>query len=77
LTAATDLREDARHLRGGFTQMTGIDVLFLERLVIGGLLAALAVAVAFGPELRRALARMRHPRSADERRAIGVEPTAS
>jgi hypothetical protein len=57
--------------------MTGIDVLFLERLVIGGLLAALAVAVAFGPELRRALGRMRHPRPADERRAIGAEPTAS
>jgi hypothetical protein len=57
--------------------MTGIDVLFLERLVIGGLLAALAVAVAFGPELRRALTRMRHPRPVDERRPMGVEPTAS
>ncbi len=57
--------------------MTGIDALFLERLVIGGLLAALAVCVAFGPELRRALARIRQPRTADERTAIGVEPTAS
>jgi hypothetical protein len=55
--------------------MTGIDVLFLERLVIGGLLAALAVVVAFGPELRRAVVRLRH-RDTD-RRAIGVEPTAS
>jgi hypothetical protein len=57
--------------------MAGIDVLFLERLVIGGLLATLAIGVAFGPELRRTLARMRHPRAADQRRAIGVEPTAS
>ena len=56
--------------------MIGIDVLFLERLVIGGLLAALAVVVAFGPELRRALVRLRH-RAPDERRSIGVEPTAS
>ncbi len=54
--------------------MAGIDVLFLERLVIGGLLAALAVGVAFGPELRRTVVRLRHRGS--DRRAIG-EPTAS
>ena len=56
--------------------MTGIDALFLERLVIGGLLAALAVAVAFGPELRRAVVRLRH-RGAPDRRGIGVEPSPS
>lgn len=56
--------------------MTGFDALFLERLTIGGLLAALAVAVAFGPELRQAVARMRH-RPAPDRRAVGVEPSAS
>lgn len=56
--------------------MTGIDVLFLERLVIGGLLAALAVAVAFGPELRRAVVRMRQ-RGTPDRRPIAVEPSPS
>jgi hypothetical protein len=56
--------------------MPGVDVLFLERLVIGGLLAALAVVVAFGPELRRALVRLRH-RAPDDRRPIGIEPTPS
>jgi hypothetical protein len=75
-TAATDLREDARHHRGGHTTMPGVDVLFLERLVIGGLLAALAVVVAFGPELRRALVRLRH-RAPEDRRPIGIEPTPS
>ena len=56
--------------------MIGIDALFLERLLIGGLLAALAVVVAFGPELRRAVVRLRH-RGAPERRAMGVEATQS
>ena len=76
LTAAIDLREDAHHLPRGYHRMTGIDGLFLERLVIGGLLAALAVAVAFGPELRRAVVRLRH-RGAPDRRGIGVEPSPS
>jgi hypothetical protein len=56
--------------------LTGIDILFLERLVIGGVLGALAVAVAFGPELRQAVVRLRH-RGSTERRSIGVEPTPS
>ena len=56
--------------------LTGIDMLFLERLLIGGLLAALAVVVAFGPELRQTVVRLRHRGTAD-RRSIGVEPTAS
>jgi hypothetical protein len=57
--------------------MIGIDVLLLERLVIGGLLAALAVGVAFGPELRQAMGRLRQHRDASERRPIGVESTPS
>lgn len=77
LTPPTDLGEDTRHHRGGHTEMVGIDVLFLERLVIGGLLAALAVGVAFGPELRRALAHLRHHGVADDRRPMSAEPTAS
>jgi hypothetical protein len=77
LTAAIDLREDACTYRGGTTAMIGIDLLWLERLVIGGLLAALAVGVAFGPELRRGLARLRNHRAADGWRPIGVKPTPS
>jgi uncharacterized protein (DUF2062 family) len=57
--------------------MIGIDVLLLERLVIGGLLAALAVGVAFGPELRQAVGRLRQQRDHAERRPIGVETTPS
>jgi hypothetical protein len=70
-------REDARtHAMGGDTVLIGIDTLLLERLVIGGLLGALAVVVAFGPELRQAVVRLRH-RGTPERRSIGVEPTPS
>ena len=54
--------------------LTGIDMLLVERLVIGGLLGALAVVVAFGPELRQAVSRLRHR---DDRAGISVEPTAS
>ncbi len=55
--------------------LTGIDVLFLERLLIGGLLAAMAVVVAFGPELRQTMVRMRR-RGAPERRNLS-EPSPS
>ena len=72
LTAATDLGEDGATFDGGHAEMLEIDILFLERLVIGGLLAALAVGVAFGPELRRALTRLRHHRVADDRRPMGA-----
>jgi hypothetical protein len=61
---------------GGDTVLIGVDMLLLERLVIGGFLGALAVVVAFGPELRQALVRLRQ-RGAPDRRAIGVEHTAS
>lgn len=46
----------------------------LEQLLIGGLLASLAVAVAFGPELGRALARLRSRRADDVPAALGAEP---
>lgn len=56
--------------------LIGVDMLLLERLVIGGFLGALAVVVAFGPELRQAVVRLRQ-RGAPDRRSIGVEPTTS
>jgi hypothetical protein len=56
--------------------MIGTDFLFMERLMIGGLLAALAVAVAFGPELRQAAVRLRR-REPAERRTVGYESTSS
>ena len=52
--------------------LIGVDMLLLERLVIGGFLGALA----FGPELRQAVVRLRQ-RGAPDRRSIGVEPTTS
>jgi hypothetical protein len=61
---------------GGDTVLIGIDTLLLERLVIGGFLGALAVVVAFGPELRQAVVRLRQ-RGAPDRRSIGAEPTPS
>ncbi len=48
----------------------------MERLMIGGLLAAMAVAVAFGPELRQAVARLRRPEP-PERRPLGIETSPS
>jgi hypothetical protein len=52
-----------------------IDPMSLERLLIGGLLASLAIAVAFGPELGRALARLRS-RRVDEV-PVSLEPQQS
>lgn len=56
--------------------MVGIDFLLMERLMIGGALAALAVGVAFGPELRQTVVRLRH-REPTDRRAVGIETTSS
>jgi len=56
--------------------LTGFDAVVIERLVTGGILAAVAIAVAFGPEFRQALARLRH-RTAPDRRSIGVESRVS
>ena len=48
--------------------------LSLDRLLTAGILASLAIAVAFGPELGRALARLRNRRLADDvSTSIGVE----
>jgi hypothetical protein len=56
--------------------LTGLDAVVIERLVTGGILAAVAIAVAFGPEFRQALSRLRH-RAAPDRRSIGVESRIS
>ncbi|MCW5892544.1 MAG: hypothetical protein KIT14_18680 [bacterium] len=57
-----------------------MDPYFLERMVIGGFLAALAVGVAFGPELRRTLTRMRARTASDARlppASLGAESATS
>ena len=52
-----------------------IDSMSLDRLLTAAILASLAVAVAFGPELGRALARLRNRRVTDEGpAALEVEP---
>jgi hypothetical protein len=51
-----------------------IDYMSLERLLVGGLLASLAIAVAFGPELGRALARLRSRRADEVPSNLGAEP---
>ena len=51
-----------------------IDAMLLERLLIGGLLATLAVTVAFGPELGRALSRLRSRRADEVPTNLGAEP---
>jgi hypothetical protein len=56
--------------------LIGIDMLLLERLLIGGFLGALAVVVAFGPELRQAVVRLR-ARGTSDRRSIGACLTTS
>ena len=54
------------------------DPLTLDRLLTAAILASLAIAVAFGPELRRGIARLRNRRIADDvPAALGVEPQQS
>jgi hypothetical protein len=43
-----------------------IDPSSFERVLIAGLLASLAIAIAFGPELGRAISRLRNRRLVDE-----------
>ena len=51
-----------------------IMTLTFDRLLTAGILASLAIAVAFGPELGRLLGRLRNRRLADEVASpIGVE----
>jgi len=67
------LRQEATTLEGTVQML--IDPLSLDRVLIAAGLASLAIAVAFGPELRRALARLRNRRIADDSPAtLGAEP---
>ena len=53
------------------------DAISPDRIVIATVLACLAIGVAFGPEMRRTIARLRNRRLADESAsstALGVEP---
>ncbi len=53
-----------------------LDQISIDRLLIAGVLASLAVAIAFGPELGRALSRLRNRRVIDQAQptsALGVE----
>jgi hypothetical protein len=55
-----------------------MDSLSLDRVLTAAVLASLAIAVAFGPELRRALGRIRNRRIADDVPAtLGAEPQQS
>jgi hypothetical protein len=52
------------------------DAITLERLVTAAILASLAIVVAFGPELGRAMARLRNRRLSDvvtEAPSVSVE----
>lgn len=49
------------------------DPMMLERLLVGGLLASVAVAVAFGPELGRAFVRLRSRHVDQGPSRLGVE----
>lgn len=53
-----------------------IDPTFLERFLLGGLLATVAVGVAFGPEIRRVLQRMRGRELASDPRPVSAEPAS-
>lgn len=55
-----------------------MDSISLDRLLTAAALASLAVAVAFGPELGRLLARLRNRRLTDEvTPSLGAEPQQS
>ena len=52
-----------------------MDSMTFDRLLTAAILASLAVAVAFGPEVSRALARLRNRRITDAvPSGLGVEP---
>lgn len=54
------------------------DSISLDRVLIAAVLASLAVAVAFGPELGRALGRLRSRRVVDDVASpLGAEPQQS
>jgi hypothetical protein len=57
--------------------MSSIDPTFVERFLLGGLLAVVAVGVAFGPELRRFFQRLRgRGELATDARPVSAEPAS-
>ena len=55
-----------------------IESVSIDRVLVATILASLAVAVAFGPELSRALGRLRNRRVVDDvSSALGAEPQES
>lgn len=72
------MRQEATTLEGTAQMMLMDSSMSLERVLTAAVLASLAIAVAFGPELRRALARLRNRRIADDVPApLGAEPQQS
>jgi hypothetical protein len=69
------LRQEATTLEG--TGQMLMDSMSVDRVLIAAVLASLAIAVAFGPELRRALARLRSRRIADDVPTLDAEPQQS
>jgi hypothetical protein len=53
-----------------------IDPTFVERFLLGGLLAIGAIGVAFGPELRRLFQRLRGRELASHARPVSAEPAS-
>ena len=54
--------------------------LTLDRVLIAGILASLAIAISFGPELGRAISKLRNRRLVDDvasSSSLGVEPQQS
>jgi hypothetical protein len=54
-----------------------MDQISFDRVLVAGVLASLAIAIAFGPELSRALSRLRNRRVVDAvptSSSLGVEP---
>ncbi len=57
-----------------------MDQISFERVLIAGILASLAIAISFGPELGRAIARLRNRRLVDDvasSPSLGAEPQQS
>jgi hypothetical protein len=66
------------HTAGEEVAVLNIDPVTLERYLVGGVLAAVALAVAFGPEVSRALVRVRSRTVPVERDgALGAEHASS
>jgi hypothetical protein len=66
------------HTAGEEVEVLNIDPVTLERYLVGGILAAAAVAVAFGPELSRVFVRGRSREAAAEREStLGAEHASS